>query len=198
MRCLSPAETEEIVGPLGFKAYARHEWGRNALRLRTPFAERQFRIAVEQPERFFCVGNFIRTINRWLPPDQERLLWVDFWNTGLYGGHENSLAEWAWRGMGEKRSLLETPGILFDAQAWDQEDQTEIADPHAAALGMLVGLVTLMMMTYSDGWLISPKSIDRIEFWEGNFFFHSDNPSQLARANDIVEEYGCKRWDTSD
>ena len=59
---------------------------------------------------------------------------------------------------------------------------------------MLAGVIAMLMMTQSDGWLIAAGCADRIEFWEGHFFFHSQDADQLRRAEAIVEALGCKKW----
>jgi hypothetical protein len=198
MRCLSPAQAEAMFGCHGFSVSLENAWYRSALILEPSYARRQRRIAAEQPSEFGKIAHFIRALNRWLPSNRVRLLWVDHWDTGVYGGSENAMVAATWRGLGETRSLFEAPGLLLESQNWEEQDQTEIVLPQAEALGVLVGLVTLLMMTESDGWLISADSVDRIEFWEGHFFFHSADSAQLERANAIVDEFGCTRWETSD
>lgn len=100
----------------------------------------------------------------------------------------------AWRGLGEQRSLVEAPGLYLGGQDWDEQDQTQVTAAQAESLGLLVGVVAMMMITGSDGWLISEGGVDRVEFWEGNFFFHSGDAGQIARANEIVDEFRCVRW----
>jgi hypothetical protein len=51
----------------------------------------------------------------------------------------------------------------------------------------------MILMTSSDGWLIAEGSIDRIEFWEGNIFFHSKDAKQIERANALLDSFGCSR-----
>jgi hypothetical protein len=196
MRCLSPSEAEEIFGRLGFSVSLKHAY-RKALILADPVDGRQTRIAAEQPSDIGRVEFFVRALNRWLPTNCSRLLWVDHWDTGSFGGQENAIVSAAWRGLGETRSPEDAPGLYLDPQDWDQEDQTEIPASQAEALGILTGVVTTLMITRSDGWLVSEGGTDRIEFWEGHFFFHSADRKQLDRANEIVNEFGCARWKES-
>ena len=198
MRCLSPSEAEAIFGHNGFSVSLAHEWYRSALVLDNVHAVRQSRVSAEQPSNFSHIAHFIRALNRWLPSNQQRLFWVDHWETGVYGGFENALIAAAWRGLGESRTLEEARGLFLEAYDWGEEDQLIISPAQAEALGLLVGVATTLMMTHSDGWLVSSGCVDRIEFWEGHFFFHSDDKAQLKRADDIVEKYGCARWRTSD
>jgi hypothetical protein len=131
-------------------------------------------------------------MNRWLPSNSQRLLWVDEWERGVYG-HEHAIVVAARLGLGEPRSLEEAPGHLFDRWDWAEEDPSEIPADMGGALGLLTGLTSLLMVTGSDGWLISDESTDRIEFWEGNLFFHSRDRTQLGRADAIIDEFGCSR-----
>ncbi|MDB5497169.1 MAG: hypothetical protein JWP28_1200 [Phenylobacterium sp.] len=197
MRCLAPSEAETIFGSQGFSISLENQWYRSALVLARTKARRQARVAAQQLSDIGRTEHFVRTLNRWLPSNRARLLWVDHWQTGLYGGFENAIVAAAWRGLGEARPLNEAPGLYFDGHHWDEQDQIEILPSHAEALGVLTGVVAMLMITGSDGWLISADSVDRIEFWEGHFFFHSASREQLKRANDIVDEFGCVRWKTS-
>jgi hypothetical protein len=194
MRCQSPTDVDRAFGSLGFSVDLENQWYRSALVLDAAQSAKQTRLAAAQPTNFSRLDDFIRTANRWLPTNQERLLWIDHWETGLRGGHENAMAAMVWKALGETRSLVEAPGLLLTAQNWDEQDQVEIAPAQAEALAILVGLTTTIMSTSSDGWLISQGSLDRIEFWEGNVFFHSQEQSQLKRANEILDDFGCVRW----
>jgi hypothetical protein len=193
MRCLSPEEAEATFSSPKFSVSLEHQWYRSALQLDRAYASRQTRIAAEQPDSLGAVPYFAMRLNRWLPARRSRLLWVDHWETMTFFGAEALVAA-TWRGLGEARSFKQAPGLYLDPQDWDEEDQTTISSTHAAALGALVGVIALVMMTYSDGWLISEGCADRIEFWEGHFFFHSHDPMQLERGGAIIDSFGCKRW----
>jgi hypothetical protein len=43
-----------------------------------------------------------------------------------------------------------------------------------------------------DGWLIAADA-DRIEFWEGNIFFYSQDTARLAAAEALMSEFECPR-----
>jgi hypothetical protein len=192
MRCLSPAEVEVIFGSLGFSVSLENAWYRSDLRLDSSFASHQVRIAAVQPAELLQITHFVGALNRWLPSNQERLFWVGHWETIL--GFEDAIAQAARIGIGETRSLSDAPGYYFDKYDWHQQDPSEIPSGHREALGMLVGLISMLMLSQSDGWLISTNSRDRIEFWEGNFFFHSEDKEQLRRAEAIIHEFDCVRW----
>jgi hypothetical protein len=192
MRCLSPTEARPIIGRLGFSISSEPSGHRSALRLDRIRAAGQKRIGARPPPDIGRIPGFIRAVNRWLPSNSQRLLWVDEWERGDYG-HEHAVIAAARLGLGEPRSLEEAPGHLFDRRNWAEEDQLSIPAEMARALGLLTGLTSLLMMTGSDGWLISDESTDQIEFWEGNLFFHSRDRTQLGRADAIIDEFGCSR-----
>jgi hypothetical protein len=194
MHCLSPTEVEAMFIDPRFSVSLDHAGYRSALCLDPSHATKQVRIAAEQPSRIRDISSFVRRLNRWLPTNQPRLLWVDHWETGLFGGFENAVAAATWRGLGEVRSLEQTPGLYFDKQNWDEEDQLAVSPAQAEALGVLVGIVAMLMITMSDGWLISAGCTDRVGFWEGHFFFHSHDQEQVRLANEIVDAFGCVRW----
>ncbi len=197
IRCISPSEAAALLGHQGFSVSLEQEAYRSALVLEQAYASRQHRIAAEQPPQVGLISSFVLSVNNWLPADQGRVFWADRWEPGSFGGRENALVALAWRGVGDGRTLREAPGMVFDREDWNEEDQLRITASHAEALGVIIGLVTLLMMTLSDGWLVSTGSTDRVEFWEGNFFLHSADEEQLRRGHAIVKAYGCKRWKTS-
>jgi hypothetical protein len=193
MRCLSAVETEAIFSSPKFRVCLDHQWYRSALVLDPAVAYQQTRIAAAQPTDIRGMAHFVGTLNRWLPSNRARLLWVDHWELGVYG-FDNVLVGAAWRGLGETRPLGEACGLFLEAQDWDQEDQAEVSPVQAEARGLLAGMVAMLMMTQSDGWLVAEDCADRIEFWEGNFLFYSADAGQIERANEIVETFGCVRW----
>ncbi|MGH7024711.1 MAG: hypothetical protein ACREEB_14135 [Caulobacteraceae bacterium] len=193
MRCLSPGEVTSLFGTEGFSISFEHAWYRLALRLDHSEASQQTRIAAHQPTELVRVPDFVRRLNRWLPSNQARLLWVDHWNAGAYG-FEDAIVAAARVGWGEPRPIEEAPGFYFDRQNWAEEDQVQVLPSQAEAMGALVGLLSILMLTESDGWLISSECPDRIEFWEGNFFFHTKENEQLALGRTIMDEFGCVRW----
>ncbi len=195
MHCLSPPEAEEIFGGQGFSISLKHQGYRQELVLVDAKASQQVRIAARQPSDPGRLPYFVRTLNRWLPTHRARMLWIDHWEGLLFEGHENAIVDAAWRGLGEARSLEEAPGLYLDSQDWDEQDQTLIPAPHAKARGLLSGMIIIMMATESDGWLISEGSTDRIEFWEGHFFFHSADQEKLRQAREIIDEFRCRRWE---
>ncbi len=177
MRCLSKAEAAAILDPRG-----------HSIRPAVPID----RLGARPPGDIAVLPDFIRELNRWLASDGERLLWIDHWETGAYG-FDHAIAGVIRAGLGEARHFDEAPGYLFEAQKWATEDQAEVSIEMARNTGELIGLATLVMVTQSDAWLLSPDSADRIEFWEGNFFFYSQDPDQIIRAYTIVDQFGCSR-----
>ncbi len=184
MRCLSKAEAATILGPRGY-----------SIRPPSPID----RLGARPPANIAVLPDFIRELNRWLSPDGERLLWIDHWETGPYG-YDHAIVRIIRNGLNESRTFVEppgwsdeAPGYLFGAQNWAAEDQADVSIEMARNMGELIGLASLVMMTQSDGWLLSPEAPDRIEFWEGNFFFYSQNPDRIIRAYTIVDQFGCSR-----
>jgi hypothetical protein len=173
MRCLSKAEAATILDPHGY-----------SIRPNGPID----RLGARPPADIAVIPDFVRALNRWLAADGERLLWIDHWE-----GFDHAIIPLIRAGLGEVRLSDEAPGYLFDAQDWSVEDQAEVSTEIARNMGELIGLAALVMMTRSDGWLLSPDSADRIEFWEGNFFFYSQDRDQIIRAYTIVDQFGCSR-----
>jgi hypothetical protein len=121
-----------------------------------------------------------------------RLFWIDHWEEGLYGAEQAILAA-ARLGLGETRSVEQAPGHLFEPYDYDEEDQLLVSREQAHAMAVLTGLVTLTLMTNSDAWLIADGSSDRIEFWEGNIFFRSQDSARMTRADELLTTFKCSR-----
>lgn len=134
---------------------------------------------------------FVGALNRWLPNNQRRLLWIDHWTGEVPSTHALFIA--ARTGFGESRSISDAPGHLFKEYPYHEEDQLRISGGQAAETGVLIGLTTLLMMNNWDGWLIADGSSDRIEFWEGNFFFHSSEDRKLKDGDELMKQFGCPR-----
>ena len=79
MRCLSPAQVEEIFTQPRFAVSLEHEGYRSALYLEPSLASQQVRIAAEQPKDVAALDHFIRTLNRWLPSNRRGCFG---WTTG--------------------------------------------------------------------------------------------------------------------
>jgi hypothetical protein len=184
MRCLSKAEAAAILDPRG-----------HSIRPLPPVD----RLGARPPADIAILPHFIGELNRWLSAGGERLLWIDHWEAGIYRA-DHVIVGLIRAGLGESRAFYEAPGwfdeapgYLFKAQNWAAEDQTEVSLEMARNMGELIGMTALVMMTQSDGWLLSPESADRIEFWESNFFFYSEDKDQIGRAYTIIDQFGCSR-----
>jgi hypothetical protein len=192
MRCLTPADVEGLFAQLGFSVSLENRSYRSALQLDDRLAAAQARVGARPPADVARHLSFAAALNRWLPTKRNRLLWVDHWEYGPYGA-DDALIVATRAGLEETRSLIEAPGHYFDAHAYEEEDQDAVSREQAHDVALLSGLMSLVMTTKSDAWLIADGCIDRIEFWEGNLFFHSADPSRLALANDLLDQFECSR-----
>lgn len=191
MRCLSPKEAVELLGRNGFSVVAHAELGRTALVLDPTIASQQTRVGGRPPPNVRHLPYFAEAMNRWHSPDMDRLLWVDHWNNDFPNTYETFIA--ARVGLGESRSLSDAPGHHFDPQAYHERDQTKITPEQARQIGILIGFMSLMMINGWDGWLVADGSSDRIEFWEGNIFFYSNEKSRVTIANSLMDQFDCPR-----
>jgi hypothetical protein len=76
---------------------------------------------------------------------------------------------------------------------YHERDQTKIGPAQARETGILAGLTSMVMIGGWDAWLIADGGSDRIEFWEGNMFFHSSRPARLTEAEVLMREFDCPR-----
>jgi hypothetical protein len=191
MRCITPTDVSAILGPSGFSVSLEHGWYRRGLVLEESQARRQTRIGGRPTIDPVLLAQFALSMVRWLPTARHRMLWIDHWDSDYPAVSE--LFNAARAGMNETRSISAAPGHLFDPHPYDQEDQTEIPPEQAKQVGVLVGLMALIMIGGWDAWLVANGSIDRVEFWEGNIFFHTSDPVAHARAAALLTQFKCSR-----
>lgn len=188
MKCLTPDDVPDLLGPAGFAVDLSQKCYRTALWLESEIAQRQRRVGASPPDDLRGLRWFLEEANRWLPSAGGRVLWIDHFETDVGGGDEFLLA--MRRGFGELRGLADVPGHYVPPQLWQEQDQLLVTREHAAALSLLVGMATILLVTGSDGWLVGEGVADRIEFWEGNVFFHSADGDRLDDAMELLK--GCR------
>lgn len=189
MQCLTQKELLDLYGPTGFSVVSNHAWHRNTLTLESKMAAQQKRIGGRPAVYVDQLAQFAEALNRWHPTNRQRLLWVDHWADDFPSTHALFLAPRA--GLGETRSLSDAPGHRFDSFPYGERDQLKISPEQGRQTGLLIGLTSLMMMNGWDGWLLADGSADRIEFWEGNLFFHSVDKARLVEAELLTDEFNC-------
>lgn len=191
MRCLTPNEALSLFGRIGFSITPNPRLNRMALVLDPKITSQQTRVGGRPTTGANRLAHFAEAVNRWHSTNTHRLLWVDHWNSDFPSTYELFMAARA--GLGETRSLADAPGHYFVPLPYDERDQIKIPPEQAKQTGILIGLMSLMMINGWDGWLIANGNSDRIEFWEGNIFFYSNEKSRLADANSLMDQFHCSR-----
>jgi hypothetical protein len=191
MRCLTPKETAEIFSKAGFSVSTAQEWYRTSLVLEPKISARQRRIGGRPPPLVTRLPQFSEALNRWLPSNQHRLLWIAHFNRDFPNTYALFIA--ARVGLGETRSLSEAPGHYFDPFEYHEQDQLLISPEQAQQTSILVGLMSLIMINGWDGCLIADDSVDRIEFWEGNILLYSEEELRLGDATSLMTQFDCPR-----
>lgn len=189
MRCITPAEFEELFGKDGFAVHSNIDYWRHGLSLRGEIASQYVRVEGRPVPDVNRLAYFAQELGRWLPTRRRRLLWISAWNHFWPSAH--ALFEAARRGMGETRPLLDAPGHLFDAHDYDNQDRTEIPPGQHRDVSLLVGLMSLVMINNWDAWLLAEGSTDRVEFWEGNVLLYSDDERRRDEAEALLKAFGC-------
>ncbi len=193
MRCVTAEEALALWGPLGFKVNDEQRWYRRELVLDRGAEKRQARRDASPPSDPRSLPAFIMAANRWLSVEPgARLLWVQHWEWGNPYDSE-AFVRAALLGAAEPRSFDEAPGCLFDPHPYENLDFTEMAPEHTRELGFLVGLMSMLIVTGSDGWLLAEGSTDRVEVWEGNILFYSDDAKSLERAKSLLRSFDCPK-----
>ena len=190
MRCLTAEQVFDLLAPLKFSVSDENRWYRRELVFLEPLASKQDRISASPPADPRRLPYFIQAINAWLPSGRGRLLWIQHWEVGNPYNSE-ALVSAARAGLGEGRSIDEAPGHLFDVHPYGNLDIAEISNEHKHELGLLVGFVSLLLLEACDGWLLAEGCTDRIEFWEGNVLFHSQDAARMTDAAALFTQYDC-------
>jgi len=149
---------------------------------------KQNRIGFEYVENKLSLSYLAKKLISWLPSCKNRLLWIEHWNFDNFSLGE--LAFLARKGMGETRSFSEVPGHFFRDMPFKEIDACELDEVQKSNLSFLAGLISIMILESWDGWLIASDAQDRIEFWEGNVYFYSNNPEQISNSKSLIGEFG--------
>jgi hypothetical protein len=189
MQCISAQQVVELFGPQGFSVVSNPIMNRMTLRLEANFSSREKRIGGRPTPHAQRLVKFVEALNRWLPTDQVRLLWVDHSDSAFPSTHALFVAARA--GLGELRSIVEAPGHLFESFPYSERDQLRMLPEQTRQTGILIGLTLLVIMNGWDGWLLSGQGVDRIEFWEGNLFFYSGDKERLDSAKVLMDQFEC-------
>jgi hypothetical protein len=191
MRCITPAEVDQLFGKDGFSINSNPEMWRFALILDPKIESRQRRVEGRPTPDVNRLAYFAQELNRWLPPKRHRLLWLSSWDNYWPNAYEVFVA--ARTGLGADKSLLDAPGLYFDAHDYDNQDQVEMPSEQYRDVSQLVGMMCLVMINGWDGWLIAEGCTDRIEFWEGNLFMYSHDRSRLKEGDRLLDGFDCPR-----
>ena len=113
MQCITPHQVADLLGSAGFSVVSNLQLHRTALRLEPKLASQQMRIGGRPTPQVNRFVEFVETLNRWLPTNQRRLLWVDHWSDAFPSVCELFIA--AREGLGETRSISDAPGHYFEA-----------------------------------------------------------------------------------
>lgn len=191
MRFLTPRDVVDLLSQNGFTAMSRPEVQRTPLVLDKEIASGQRRVGGRPPSVLSQLSDFVDGMVRWYPSPSPRVLWLDSWNWDFPSSYDLFVS--ARKGLGEIRSLFDVPGHYFNSYPYDERDQTKIPPDQAHETGLLIGFTSLLMINGWDGWLVAPGTSDRIEFWEGNFFFYSADTARLRAAESLMDAFGCPR-----
>lgn len=190
MKCLTTEEVEKIFGPLGFYVQTNNQHMRAALRLNIDDWNTPPMVG-GRPDRCEGLLYLVEEINRWLPNQASRLLWIDSWEDGFPSalpGFEAIRQQ-----LGESESIAQKRGHLFREHNYADADILSMSDTQAKDSNAMFALITLAMVGGWDFWLVSDKSTDRVEFWEGNVLFHSMDKVKMRRAKEIMKRYSIPK-----
>ena len=154
--------------------------------------EGRLKFGDEIPHRFFMFPkdyvrrsfDFARWIIGWLPPSDERLLWIEF--TPRWGEGHHVLEAWR-RGLGERRALLEAPGQLFVASPWDRDDWGSRLQLDEEEDVSLSSLIVLLMCYDAEAYLIVRDCPGGVYIGDEHFIFWAP---EEARLDAVVEASG--------
>jgi hypothetical protein len=151
----------------------------------------QTRVDGRPPDNTTTLRYFVNDLNRWLPNNKGRVLWMFDWDNNFPSLHEAFIA--IRRVAGETRTILQARGHYFAPFPYHEQDQVEISEAQNAETGLLVGLVILLMCAGWSGYLVTEDCEDWIEFWEGNLFFYSHDAEKVAAAEALLTQWQCSR-----
>lgn len=186
MRFLTCSEADDWLAPAGWHVVLNEFWQTTHLHS-GPTDQPTHRVGgipICEPD---SLPYFLAALNRLLPNNRERLLWIErteCTDPTLLPGIQALRA-----GLGEQRDFLTAPGLLFDSLDYSEEDQTRISDAARYQTSILITFSTLFL---AHGWtakLRAEGTQDFVEFWEGHVLFVSTDPQRVSAANILFDQY---------
>ena len=188
MQFLSARQAVDQYGHLIADIDATNEWYRTQLVFSPEAIGRQHRVGGGSPSGMSYAA-FSHALLDWLGGEGARLLWVSHFEDGVGGYYE--LFEAARKGLGATGALSGQPGLAFRPAPYHEFGVPALSAEDRAYINIACGLISLVHLGAWDGWLIARHCSDRIEFWEGNVFFHSSQGDRLESGEDILRRFKC-------
>jgi hypothetical protein len=185
MQCLGPDEANDMLK--GTQFYIDTSFAvAPPLRIRE-VAQPQERFGGVMQNQSSRHAELAQALNRWIPHDGERLIWVGDANESYLS--LVPVLETIRAGLCERRKLRTAPGHWFSAYDYHEFDQTKISEDQAFEESLLVACLSLVLSGYWDAWLVSPREDDYIEFHEDCVYFYTRNENKIREARSILR--GC-------
>jgi hypothetical protein len=186
MKCLDPAEAGTLLKQSHFSVRLS-ERGEGIIGSWNRQRKSEQSFACQPPADPCSLPDFLGAINRWLPSNTFRVLWINDWSLFYPTFHP---AVFAIRiGEGDRRSLSDAPGHFFPAHSYAEEDQAAVSDAQVTDVGLLFALLSLFIIEQWSVVLLAGESCDYVEFWDGNIVFKSPDSTSMSRAREIASKF---------
>lgn len=124
-------------------------------------------------------------ITNWIPLNQERMLWLQNWET---------IPAFQWRffeairGAPKSLHLIEAPGHLFSADEIWIKDQLGLSDTGVSLdTALISGMLSLVAYFGWDGYLVAKNSADYVQVTDGHVYFSSAEQQRIEGARIILQ-----------
>ncbi len=184
MECITYNESEAWFAAIGVKI-VKHRYisfSQRAVKRRCIFVSN---LEIEASN----LGHLCTQLIDWLPNGCKRMLWLRDWAT--YRPDPTLLFETIRRGCGENRHIIDAPGHLFEASAYDRRDyDTRTVQDHEANT-LMWGFLFLMIACQLGGYLVAPNE-DCIEVDDTSIAISSEDVAKIAEARTLAGRFNLK------
>jgi hypothetical protein len=181
MRFLSPDETKEWL--MSFNVSVSHD---ATLRFPESCNTATQTILVNLPDRPLKLTYLLERVVDWLPRGRERLLMMSHWNT--FPPHPLVFFETARQGCGERRHVIDAPGLLIESD--DGPKCQEFSEsPNTATF---VGFALLVVNFDWRAYLISKNETSHIYLGDEFISFSTADNNKAAEAFELARRFDLK------
>jgi hypothetical protein len=140
-------------------------------------------LVMKFPDKPLQLTYFLERVADWLPRRRERFLWMSNWAT--YPPHPLQFFETVRSGCGERRHIIDAPGLLIESDDGPQDQEFSEA-PNTSTF---VGFVLLVVNFNWQAYLIASNETSHVYLGDEFISFSSKDEKKLKEVFELAKSY---------